>query len=65
LLVSGADFLLLDELTNHLDIERREAVEGALRCFPGTVLFISHHRYFVRKLADAVLDLSPASTPEA
>jgi ATP-binding cassette subfamily F protein 3 len=58
LLVSGADFLLLDELTNHLDIETREAVEEALLRFPGTILFISHDRYFVRKLADEILDLS-------
>jgi ATPase subunit of ABC transporter with duplicated ATPase domains len=59
LLVSGADFLLLDELTNHLDIETREAVEDALLRFPGTILFISHDRYFVEKLADEILDLSP------
>jgi len=64
LLVSGADFLLLDELTNHLDIETREAVEDALLRFPGTILFISHDRYFVSKLADEVLDLSPAPKPE-
>ena len=59
LLVSGADFLLLDELTNHLDIETREAVEDALVRFPGTILFISHDRHFVKKLADEILDLSP------
>jgi ATP-binding cassette subfamily F protein 3 len=59
LLVSGADFLLLDEFTNHLDIETREAVEDALSRFPGTILFISHDRYFVNKLADEILDLSP------
>ena len=62
LLVSGADFLLLDELTNHLDIETREAVEDALLRFPGTILFISHDRYFVRKLADEVLDLKHTPT---
>jgi ATP-binding cassette subfamily F protein 3 len=65
LLVSGADFLLLDELTNHLDIETREAVEDALLRFPGTILFISHDRYFVRKLGDEILDLSPAPKLEA
>ena len=64
LLVSGADFLLLDELTNHLDIETREAVEEALLRFPGTVLFISHDRYFVKKLADEVLDLKPVPESE-
>jgi ATP-binding cassette subfamily F protein 3 len=60
LLVSGANFLLLDELTNHLDIESREAVEDALLRFPGTVMFITHDRYFVEKLADEVLDLRQA-----
>ena len=64
LLVSGADFLLLDELTNHLDIETREAVEDALLRFPGTILFISHDRYFVKKLADEVLDLSGVHSRE-
>jgi ATP-binding cassette subfamily F protein 3 len=57
LMVSGANFLLLDELTNHLDIESREAVEDALVRFPGTVMFITHDRYFVEKLADEVLIL--------
>lgn len=61
LLVSGANFLLLDELTNHLDIESREAVEDALLRFPGTVMFITHDRYFVEKLADEVLVLKPNS----
>ncbi len=57
LLLSGANFLLLDELTNHLDIEAREAVEEALLRYPGTVMFITHDRYFVEKLADEVLML--------
>ena len=58
LLLSGADLLLLDELTNHLDIEAREAVEQTLRSFPGTILFVSHDRYFIKMLADEVLDFS-------
>jgi ATP-binding cassette subfamily F protein 3 len=57
LLVSGANFLLLDELTNHMDIESREAVEAALQRFPGTILFVTHDRSFVEKLADEVLVL--------
>jgi ATP-binding cassette subfamily F protein 3 len=57
LLLSGANFLLLDELTNHLDIESREAVEDALLRYPGTVMFITHDRYFVEKLTDEVLEL--------
>lgn len=58
LLLSGASLLLLDELTNHLDLEAREAVEETLAHYPGSVLFVSHDRYFVRALADEVLDLS-------
>jgi ATP-binding cassette subfamily F protein 3 len=58
LLLSGPNLLLLDELTNHLDIEAREAVEDTLSRFPGTILFVSHDRYFIKTLADEVLDLS-------
>ncbi len=57
LLASGPNLLLLDEVTNHLDIEAREAVEDTLARFPGTILFVSHDRYFISKLADEVLDL--------
>ena len=59
LLLSGANLLLLDEPTNHLDIEAREAVEGTLTQFPGTILFVSHDRYFIGTLADGILHLSP------
>lgn len=48
LAVSGANVLLLDEPTNHLDIPSREALEEALRAFPGTLLLASHDRYFLR-----------------
>jgi len=58
LLLSGANLLLLDELTNHLDLEAREAVEETLVHYPGSIIFVSHDRYFVRALADEVLDLS-------
>ncbi|MDU4962158.1 MAG: ABC-F family ATP-binding cassette domain-containing protein [Sporomusaceae bacterium] len=58
LLLSGANFLLLDEPTNHLDIPSREAVEDALLAFPGTVLTVSHDRYFLDKIADRVLVLA-------
>jgi ATP-binding cassette subfamily F protein 3 len=53
--------LLLDELTNHLDLESREAVEDALVRFPGTVMFITHDRSFVEKLADEVLVLKQST----
>ncbi len=58
LLLSGANLLLLDELTNYLDIEKRESVEDALRRYPGTILFVTHDRSFVKALADELLDLS-------
>lgn len=46
-----SNFLVLDEPTNHLDYEAREALEQALQKYPGTILFISHDRYFVNKIA--------------
>ncbi len=46
-----SNILILDEPTNHLDYETRESLEQAIREYPGTVLFISHDRYFVNKLA--------------
>jgi ATP-binding cassette, subfamily F, member 3 len=57
IVVSGANFLLLDEPTNNLDIPAREALEEALLEFRGTMFFISHDRYFLRKLATRVVDL--------
>jgi ATP-binding cassette subfamily F protein 3 len=57
LVVSGANFLLLDEPTNNLDIPAREALEEALLEYRGTMFFISHDRYFLRKLATRVVDL--------
>ncbi|MEW5977098.1 MAG: ribosomal protection-like ABC-F family protein [Acidobacteriota bacterium] len=57
LLLSGANVLLLDEPTNHLDIEAHEAVEETLEQFPGTILFVSHDRYFLKRLAQKTLRL--------
>lgn len=53
------NFLVLDEPTNHLDIESKEALEQALIDFEGTLLFVSHDRYFINRIADQVLELSP------
>jgi ABC-type multidrug transport system ATPase subunit len=52
-----ATFLILDEPTNHLDIESREAVEEALADFEGTILAVSHDRYFLEKVADRIFIL--------
>jgi len=57
IVVSGANMLLLDEPTNNLDIPAREALEDALLEYRGTMFFISHDRYFLRKLATRVVDL--------
>ncbi|HEX2741059.1 MAG TPA: ABC-F family ATP-binding cassette domain-containing protein, partial [Rubrobacter sp.] len=57
IVVSGANVLLLDEPTNNLDIPAREALEEALLEYRGTMFFISHDRYFLRKLATRVVDL--------
>lgn len=57
IVVSDANFLLLDEPTNNLDIPAREALEEALLRYKGTIFFISHDRYFLRKLATRVVEL--------
>src|ERR671910_349242 len=57
IVVSGANLLLLDEPTNNLDVPAREALEDALLEYRGTMFFISHDRYFLRKLATRVVDL--------
>ncbi len=47
--------MILDEPTNHMDIQARETLESAFRAYKGTMLFVSHDRYFIRQVADAVL----------
>lgn len=57
LMFQDINFLILDEPTNHLDIESRESLEEALKQFEGTILFISHDRYFINSLCDYILEL--------
>lgn len=59
---SKANFLILDEPTNHLDIYSKEKLEEILRAYPGTILFVSHDRYFIKKLADAIIDFDDHNT---
>jgi ATP-binding cassette subfamily F protein 3 len=59
LMVTRPNLLLLDEPTNHLDIRSREAVEEALRRFPGAVVVISHDRYFLDAVATRMLAIQP------
>ncbi|CVH79302.1 putative ABC transporter ATP-binding protein YjjK [Clostridiales bacterium CHKCI006] len=58
LLLKQANLLILDEPTNHLDISSKEVLEDALNSFDGTILFISHDRYFINKIANKVLDFN-------
>ncbi|MGI5878255.1 MAG: ABC-F family ATP-binding cassette domain-containing protein [Christensenellales bacterium] len=58
LMLSRGNLLLLDEPTNHLDMDSRQVLEDALIDFPGTVLFISHDRYFISRVATRMLELS-------
>lgn len=58
LMLSDANFLLLDEPTNHLDITSKEILESALNRYTGTVLYVSHDRYFINRTATRILDLT-------
>ncbi|MBT3272080.1 MAG: ABC-F family ATP-binding cassette domain-containing protein, partial [Spirochaetales bacterium] len=57
LVILGANFLILDEPTNHLDIGSREAIEESLEEFQGTLLVVSHDRYFLDKIADRIVEI--------
>ena len=58
LMLSDSNFLILDEPTNHLDIMSKEILEDAINAYEGTVLYVSHDRYFINKTAHRILDLT-------
>lgn len=57
LMMQKANLLILDEPTNHLDIDSKEVLETALSDFPGSIIFVSHDRYFINKITDQVIDM--------
>lgn len=59
IMLSNANFLILDEPTNHLDINSKEILEQALQSYEGTVLYISHDRYFINSTATKIIELTP------
>ncbi|MED4534872.1 ABC-F family ATP-binding cassette domain-containing protein [Metabacillus fastidiosus] len=58
LMLQNANFLILDEPTNHLDLDSKEILENALIDYPGTILFVSHDRYFINRITTKVFELS-------
>lgn len=58
LMLSDCNFLVLDEPTNHLDIQSKEILETAINSYEGTVLYVSHDRYFINKTASRILELT-------
>lgn len=64
LILSKMNLLILDEPTNHLDINSREVLEKALLDFGGTIIAVSHDRYFISKLATRILDFNSGASPD-
>lgn len=64
LMMQQANVLLLDEPTNHLDLDSKEVLENALLDYPGTLLFVSHDRYFMNRIATKVIELTQDGTTE-
>ncbi|WP_077210606.1 ABC-F family ATP-binding cassette domain-containing protein [Bacillus dakarensis] len=64
LMMQKANFLILDEPTNHLDLDSKEVLENALIDYPGTILFVSHDRYFINRIATKVIELSKNKATE-
>ena len=61
LMLGNANFLILDEPTNHLDIQSKEILEDALNGYEGTVLYVSHDRYFINRTASRILELTSST----
>ncbi|VEF49444.1 ABC transporter-like protein [Bacillus freudenreichii] len=64
LMLQKANLLILDEPTNHLDLDSKEVLENSLVDYPGTILFVSHDRYFINRIATKVVELSGEGTVE-
>lgn len=64
LMLQKSNTLILDEPTNHLDLDSKEVLENALDDFPGTILFVSHDRYFINRIATKVVDIGPSGVKE-
>lgn len=64
LMMEKGNLLLLDEPTNHLDLDSKEILEQALISYPGTILFVSHDRYFINRIATKVVELAPTGMTE-
>jgi ATP-binding cassette, subfamily F, member 3 len=64
LMLEKANVLILDEPTNHLDLDSKEVLENALIDYPGTILFVSHDRYFINRIATKVLEMSREGSKE-
>ena len=58
IILKPSNFLLLDEPTNHLDLQSKENLEIALKSYKGTVLIISHDRYFISKVANRIVEIN-------
>lgn len=64
LMLEKANLLILDEPTNHLDLDSKEVLENALIDYPGTILFVSHDRYFINRIATKIVELSNEGSTE-
>ncbi|MFG6121270.1 ABC-F family ATP-binding cassette domain-containing protein [Thalassobacillus sp. B23F22_16] len=62
LMMQEANLLILDEPTNHLDLDSKEVLEAALVDFPGTIIFVSHDRYFINKIATQIFEMKPGES---